>query len=79
MTWPLDNYQIEGPRTTDWLAPGVQKYHRTIGTYVTSLLQVGFTLDHLCEWAPNASQIAENPEWTVELERPQFLLVGAHR
>jgi hypothetical protein len=44
VTWPLDRYQIEGTRTTDWLAPGVQKYTiRTIATYVTGLLQTGFT------------------------------------
>jgi SAM-dependent methyltransferase len=79
VTWPLDQYQIEGPRTTDWLAPGVQKYHRTLGTHVTSLLATGFALDQLCEWAPSAEQIAEHPEWSIELERPQFLLVGAHR
>ncbi len=78
-SWPLDQYQIEGPRTTDWLAPGVQKYHRTIGTYVSGLVHAGFTLDDLCEWAPSAEQIAEFPEWSVELERPQFLLVGTHR
>ena len=79
ITWPLDQYQIEGPRTTDWLAPGVQKYHRTIETYVSALLRAGFTLQHLSEWAPTAEQIAEFPEWSVELERPQFLLIGARR
>ena len=77
--WPLDGYQIEGPRTTDWLAPCVEKYHRTIGTYVASLLTAGFTLRHLCEWAPTAAQIAEFPDWSVELERPQFLLIAASR
>ncbi len=30
-TWPLDDYLREGPRTTDWLAPGVvQAPHRTV-------------------------------------------------
>ena len=36
-TWPLDGYLVEGPRTTDWLAPGVVKQHRTIGTLVAAL------------------------------------------
>lgn len=79
VTWPLDGYQIEGPRITDWLAPGVRKFHRTIGTYVTGLLSAGFTLGHLCEWAPSPEQLAEFPDWSVELERPQFLLIGARR
>jgi SAM-dependent methyltransferase len=28
-TWPVDRYSIEGPRTTDWLAKGIVKQHRT--------------------------------------------------
>jgi 2-polyprenyl-3-methyl-5-hydroxy-6-metoxy-1,4-benzoquinol methylase len=78
-TWPLDQYLVEGPRITDWLAPGVVKHHRTIGTYLSTLIEAGFVLDHFDEWAPTADQIAQHPEWAIELERPQFLLVGTHR
>jgi SAM-dependent methyltransferase len=79
VSWPLDQYLIEGPRTTDWLAPGVQKHHRTIATYLSSLWHAGFLLEDLCEWGPTADQIAEVPEWAVEIERPQFLLLAARR
>jgi SAM-dependent methyltransferase len=79
VSWPLDQYLIEGPRTTDWLAPRVQKYHRTIATHLSSLRRAGFTLEDLCEWGPTADQIAEVPEWAVEIERPQFLLMAARR
>lgn len=78
-TWPLDGYLVEGPRTTDWLAPGVVKHHRTITTYLSCLRDAGFVLEHFDEWAPTSAQIAEHPEWAVELERPQFLLIGASR
>ena len=77
--WPLDQYLVEGPRTTDWLVPGVQKQHRTIATYLSSLWHAGFVLEDLCEWGPTADQIAEVPEWAVEIERPQFLLLSARR
>ena len=79
VSWPVDGYLIEGPRTTDWLAPGVEKYHRTIETYLTCLRTAGFLLENLCEWGPTPEQIAEHPEWAVEVERPQFMLVGASR
>jgi SAM-dependent methyltransferase len=79
VSWPVDHYLIEGPRTTDWLAPGVEKYHRTIETYLTCLRRAGFALEHFYEWGPTAAQIAEHPEWAVEVERPQFMLVGARR
>lgn len=77
--WPVDRYLDEGPRTTDWLAPGVVKQHRTIGTYVTGLLTAGFTLTDLVEWGPDAEQIAAEPTWSVERDRPPFLLVAARR
>ena len=79
VSWPVDQYLIEGPRTTDWLAPGVEKHHRTIETYLTCVRKAGFELEHMIEWGPNAEQIAEFPEWAVERERPQFMLVGARR
>ena len=79
VSWPVDRYLTEGPRTTDWLAPGVEKYHRTIETYLTCLRRVGFALEHFSEWGPTDAQIAEHPEWAVEVERPQFMLVGARR
>jgi SAM-dependent methyltransferase len=76
VAWPLDRYLDEGPRTTDWLAPGVVKQHRTIGTLVGALLGAGFALTHLVEWGPSPEQVAEHPEWAPERERPPFLLVS---
>ena len=78
-TWPLDRYFVEGPRTTDWLAKGVVKYHRTIGTTLNLLIQCGFTIQHVEEFRPTADQIAAKPELAEELERPMFLLVAAQR
>jgi SAM-dependent methyltransferase len=77
--WPLDRYLDEGPRTTDWLAPGVVKQHRTIGTYVRALARAGLVLVALEEWGPSPEQVAEVPEWASERERPPFLLVSAVR
>lgn len=76
-TWPVDGYQMEGPRTTDWLAKGVIKQHRTIGTIVRMLLRTGFTLTHLEEWGPTEAQIAARPALAEECERPMFLLLAA--
>lgn len=79
VTWPLDRYFDEGPRITDWLAPGVVKQHRTLATYVTALLDAGFALTSLIEWGPSAADLAAHPDWSAEVERPAFLLLGATR
>ena len=78
-TWPVDGYLIEGPRTTDWLAEGVVKQHRTLGTTLTLLMRAGFTLTHAEEWRPTDAQIRARPELAEELERPMFLLLAARR
>jgi hypothetical protein len=40
--WPIDHYAIEGARITDWLAKGVVKQHRTMGTTLNTLIGTGF-------------------------------------
>lgn len=77
--WPVDGYLVEGQRTTDWLAEGVVKYHRTLGTTLNALIAAGFTLRHVEEWRPSAAQLAEHPEWQGELNRPMFLLIACGR
>ena len=78
-TWPVDRYLVEGARTTDWLAMGVVKHHRTIGTTLNQLIRSGFTIGHVEEFRPTDAQIAARPELAEELERPMFLLVQARR
>ena len=79
VAWRLDRYLDEGRRTTDWLAPGVIKQHRTIATYVMALRHADLEVTELVEWGPSPDQIAEHPDWAVEIERPPFLLIAARR
>jgi SAM-dependent methyltransferase len=77
--WPVDHYLDEGPRSTDWLAKGVIKQHRTVATYLNLLLRSGFALLHVEEWGPTEEQIALRPQIADERQRPPFLLVAATR
>ncbi|MFT8711030.1 class I SAM-dependent methyltransferase [Komagataeibacter rhaeticus] len=77
--WPLNDYQIEGPRSTDWLAPGVIKQHRTLGTLLNLLTGTGFAITHVEEWNPSDRDLAAHPDWAPERDRPTFLLVAARK
>ncbi|QFY60726.1 class I SAM-dependent methyltransferase [Rhizobium grahamii] len=77
--WPLDGYSREGARTTDWLAKGVVKYHRTLGTTLNTLIAKGFSIRHVEEWRPSDEQLGTHPEWSEEMDRPMFLLIAAQR
>ena len=72
----IKDYLREGKRLTDWIAPGIVKYHRTIATTINSLQANGLWLDHIDEWGPSPAQLQANPEWQDEAMRPMFLLVG---
>jgi len=78
-SWPVDGYLSEGRRETEWLAKGVIKQHRSIGTIINLLISAGFSIARLEEWGPTDEQIASQPELSEHRERPMFLLVAAQR
>lgn len=78
-SWPVDNYQVEGPRSTNWLSDGVIKQHRTLGTLLNLLISTGFTLDHVNEWGPSTEDLAACPSLAEEVLRPMMLIVAASR
>jgi len=77
--WPLDRYLEEGPRTTNWLAPGVVKQHRMLSTTLNHVMGAGFTLERLEEWWPSDAAIAQTPQMAEERDRPMFLFFAARR
>lgn len=76
-TWPVNGYLDEGARTSDWLGTRVIKRHRTIERYFDLLTDAGFAVSRLIEWSPSPEQVAANPDWARERERPFFLLIAA--
>lgn len=77
--WPVDDYRQEGVRHAQWIADDVVKYHRSIETYVNTLIDAGFALRRLYEPVPSAEAIAEWPEIADERRRPMFLMMSAVR
>jgi len=77
--WPVDHYSLEGRRTTDWLAKGVVKYHRTIATTLNTLMDQGFAVRRVIEWRPSEDQLAVNPALAEEMDRPMILMISAER
>lgn len=78
-TWPVNRYSIEGERRTEWFVKDVLKHHRTLGTTLNTLIDAGFRIRRVVEFAPTTEQIAQRPELVEELERPMMLLVSAQR
>jgi len=75
--WALDSYQIEGKRETDWLAKGVVKYHRTMGTLINALITARFAVQRVEDWGPTEADLARQPTLAEEVDRPMTLLIRA--
>ena len=75
----MDHYSDESSRTTDWLAKGFTKQHRTFSTVINSLIGAGFYLSRVEEWGPTAEHCESRPDLAEERERPLFLLIAARK
>lgn len=77
--WPVDRYFIEGKRVSHFLGEDVTKYHKTLTTYLNSLLKNGFDITSIVEPEPAPELLATIPEMQDELRRPMMLLVSARK
>lgn len=76
-TWPVNGYSKEGLRRTDWFTEGVVKHHRTLATTLNTLIDAGFSLRRIEEFAPTSEQIEAMPELAEEMERPMMAMILA--
>ena len=74
--FPVDNYYYEGRRDALFLGEKVVKYHRTLTTYLNTLLQNGLELRHIIEPQP-PREMMDLDGMKDEMRRPMMLLVAA--
>ena len=77
--WGVNHYQDEGQRVSNWLADGVIKYHRTLGTTLNALIKAGLTISNVNEWGPTQAQIDAWSALAEEAERPMLVLIAARK
>mgnify|MGYP001171376149 CR=1 FL=1 len=77
--WPVDHYQAEGLRETIFLNHRVVKYHRTVSTYINSLIAADFTIREVREPEPSDKLLQNDPNMKDELRRPMFLMILAEK
>lgn len=75
--WPVDHYFKEGMRNALFLRQEVLKYHRTLDTYVNTLLRHGFNITGFAEPHPEEQMLVQHPDWKEELRRPMMLIISS--
>lgn len=76
--FPVDNYYYEGVREVNFLGKSVIKYHRTVTTYLMTLLNAGFELTNVIEPKPPI-EMRELEEMKNEMRRPMMLIISAKK
>lgn len=77
--FPVDNYYYEGKRTATFLGEEVVKYHKTLTTYLNSLLENGFEIRRIVEPQPTQEMIEAVEGMKDEMRRPMMLIVSAQK
>ncbi|HYE83242.1 MAG TPA: class I SAM-dependent methyltransferase [Clostridia bacterium] len=77
--WPVDQYFTEDVRKAVFLGEEVLKYHKTLTTYLNSLIKAGFEITGLVEPKPAENLLYTIPGMLDELRRPMMLLVSARK
>ena len=73
--FPIDNYFYEGKRETNFLDEKVLKYHRTLTTYINTLIKNGFVIKNIIEPTPNTKLLKTDKSMQNELRRPMMLII----
>lgn len=79
MHWPVDSYFDEGLRQSIFLGEEVLKYHKTLTTYINTLIQNGFEITNVVEPMPEEKMLENDLEMQNELRRPMMLLISAKK
>lgn len=77
--FPVDNYFYEGRRESNFLGEKVLKYHKTLTTYINTLLQQGFEITGVVEPQPSKEMLKTIEGMKEELRRPMMLIVSARK
>jgi SAM-dependent methyltransferase len=77
--FPVDHYFYEGERNSNFLGEKVIKYHRTLTTYLSGLLQRGFEIIDVVEPKPSDYLLETVEGMKDELRRPMMLIISARK
>lgn len=76
--FPVDNYYYEGKRDAVFLGEPVIKYHRTLTSYLNTLLNNRFEIRQIIEPMPPADML-DIPGMRDEMRRPMMLITAAQK
>ncbi len=77
--FPVDRYFYEGEREACFLGETVKKQHRTLTTYLRTLLEAGLQITGFAEPIPPRRLLDTAPGMADELRRPMMCIIRAEK
>eukprot|EP01133_Synstelium_polycarpum_P018965 gene18965-22702_t len=76
----VENYHNEGTRLSNFVGEvPISIQHRTMETFINTVITSGFRLDKIVEWTPTDQEIEDHPYLAAERIRPRFLIIRASK
>lgn len=76
---PVYNYRDEILLHQYWFVENVQKYHRTVSTYINTVIECGFKIEKILEPMPSDKIIRSNINFAAHKIRPPILVLKARK
>ncbi|MEK4626835.1 MAG: class I SAM-dependent methyltransferase [Solibacillus sp.] len=77
--YAVDQYQVEGARTQNWLVEDVVMYHRTLSTIINTLIENGLQIEKIIEPLPSKDAVQKLPSLVKQFRAPSFLIIRAKK
>ncbi len=77
--WTVDRYFTERKRNNIFLGENVTQYHRTLTSYLNTLLKHGFKIREIIEPKSTPDMLKEIREMKEELRRPMMLVISVSK
>lgn len=71
----LSDYNVNGPRTVDWLGCTYTKYHRNFSSLVNGLIRNHFKICKIIEPVAGDENVKKNPKYKNQLNMPYFMII----
>ncbi len=75
----ISDYNINGPRTINWLDCEVIKYHRNFSILINGLIDHHFKLCKIIEPIATDENLKKNPKYQNQLNMPYFMIIVAQK
>lgn len=77
--WLVDRYFDTGLRVTEWMGGQIEKYHRTVEDYFSSLQRAGFLVEQLRESSPQRQHFQDEQTYLRRKRIPLFLFMAGRK